>query len=152
MHLRKTLSALLGVAIAGLCGCSTVSDKDSNSHRARVTIQGVSAARLQPIILKHMTSIGYNQVQSTEGFLMMERQTNEPVPGTPGALAVKSRIQIALQETESQGLEIFAVEYITYLQGSKTQEREASDNQVFMQGLLEGFKAKALYGEPKATK
>jgi hypothetical protein len=149
MTMRPFLTLCSLTLLLSFVGCSTPSGQEPSPGKAQVQIKGVTSQRLQQIIVRHMTDLGYKQINAAPGFLAMERATAQAAPGVQGSSGLKSKVQIAIQEIEPSVLAVLAVEYNVYTVAGKLVEKEALDHQVFMQGLLEGFKAKALYGEPK---
>lgn len=141
------VAIILGLTLLLSSCTSTPSPTPSpNSGRAEVRIDGISPAELQTIIVSHMTSLGYRQVDAAPGFLVVERTPDRPPSLATRVTAATSRIQMAIQELAPSSLAVYAIEYSVYRSGDQWIEKEVTANQIFMQALLEGFKAKALYG------
>ena len=153
MKLRFLPALLLALLVLLSGGCSTPAPEEARSSgRAEVRIKDVTMDRLQQLIVSHMAGLGYRQLDSATGFLVMERPSAMAVPGSPGLVASASKIQIAIQELEPSFLAVYAVEYAVIRTGGQSTDKEVTSNQVFMQALLEGFKARALYGSPPPSK
>jgi len=147
----KNLMLVCGLALLVVLagpGCRTTPADGERSQRAEVTIPGIDATRLQELVVQHMQDLGYRPTERTPGFLVMERGSGHPVAGLSPAATAKSRVQLAIQEVGATQMIVHAVEYSVYFENGRWVEKEATVNQIFLQALLEGFKAKMIYGQP----
>lgn len=129
-------------------GCRTIRADREQAQRAEVTIPGIDATRLQELVVQHMQDLGYRTTERSPGFLVLERGSGQPVKGLTPAATAKSRVQLAIQEVGATQMIVHAVEYSVYFENGRWVEKEATINQIFLQALLEGFKAKMIYGQP----